>query len=711
MDTSFGLLPEPPTEKVSSNDRDAFKLFDSGNESAELLDAPSEGRLAPHDYKIFDDASDNASWLTEYAASKATTTKGKIAQYAAARNETGFFGDETLDDSIKRYFVAPDGRIAYKSPDQKIRYEYSADSFATWLKQFSAELATELPTIGAEAVIEATAGKFAPVKKFALFVASHFGQVAEHRMSSDEPLLSLDTASQVGRQMSEGILGLGVPEGVRKLRSGELGDTSLLPLTDDAKGLIEDNQKFFYEQTGVDLPLDAASDRTTRSMTNVGLFLRQQPESADLFDESDALLKEAMEGKLDEVLDVMPNQGMDPFLIGEGLKEAGNRARSRLMENRQKAVAAHYRRAHENLADPVDVAQLVFDLENQAARLADEFSGPMKSIIRQLTIKGDGGIDYVTDSKKIHSLREMLDDKIERGDGNIADLVQARQAVDRVLKNVDGFVDADSTFMEMTNMMMKELGDFINALSKKPDNTNYINIVNQFFSGNVTPKMVMDAKQAFMRNPEFSGLWDELVALKFGLALDKAFKNDTAATGGMNIWRNLANELSERTTTGKALRAAIGDEPERLAKFNNFVRLSRLAGNASGVTSQTQILTGMKDLLKSQGEFGVTDLSGIGSIINLSRRYGVKVTDEAYRRLLRRISHQFLSRNGIQSWDRLTENATRAIEGTFTFPMSTPSVQAISSGIDASGNRSGEERTMAVDEFEALQGQSYGLTQ
>ena len=68
MDTDFGLLPEPPTEKVSSDDPYAFKLFDSGNENAELLDAPPEGRLAPHDYKIFDDASDNASWLTEYAA-------------------------------------------------------------------------------------------------------------------------------------------------------------------------------------------------------------------------------------------------------------------------------------------------------------------------------------------------------------------------------------------------------------------------------------------------------------------------------------------------------------------------------------------------------------------------------------------------------------------------------------------------------------------
>ena len=33
MDTDFGLLPEPPTEKVSSDDPYAFKLFDSGNET------------------------------------------------------------------------------------------------------------------------------------------------------------------------------------------------------------------------------------------------------------------------------------------------------------------------------------------------------------------------------------------------------------------------------------------------------------------------------------------------------------------------------------------------------------------------------------------------------------------------------------------------------------------------------------------------------
>ena len=714
MDTSYGLLPEMPAGPAGSantSDPDALKMFEGKDQSAPLLPAPVERRLAPADYKIFDDSSDDASWVTEYFASKANTTKGKIAEYALARNETGFFGDESLDDSIKRYFVAPDGRIAYKSPDAKIRYEFSADSFGTWLKQFSADIAAHAPTVIGESVIEATAGKFAPIKKSLLFVASHVGQVIDHRMSSGEPIVSLDTAKDIGRNMTEGLIGLGLPEGFRKLKSGELADTALLPLSDQSKDTIKDNQTFFNEQTGVDLPLDAAADRSNRSMTNLGLFLRQQPATAPMFDESDEAIKGVMEGKLDDLVESMPNQGMDPFLIGEGLRDASNMARARQIQARQEAVAAHYQRAHQNPADATDVAQLVFDLENQASRLADEFSGPMKSIIRQLTIKGDDGISYVTDSKKIHSLREMLDDKIDRGDGNIADLVQARQAVDKVLKNIDGFVDADSTFIQMTDIMMRELGDFINALSKKPDNTNYINIVNQFFSGNVTPKMVMDAKQAFQRNPEFAGLWDELVALKFGLALDKAFKNDTAATGGMNVWRNLANELAERTTTGKALRAAIGDEPERLAKFSDFVRLARLAGNTSGTTSQTQIFSQLAQILKQQGEFGIMQLTGIGSVMSLAKRYGVKVTDEAYRRMLRRIASQFLSRNGIQSWDRLTENATRAIEGTIRFPVSAPSVQAISSGIDVSGNMSGEERRMPIDEFQALQGQSYGLTQ
>ena len=711
MEEDFGLIAAPPESAANANDSVAFDPFASAQNNAPLLPAPIKRNLAPADYQIFDDSQDNASWLTEYYASKANTTRGKIAEYATARNETGFFGDEAIDDSIKRYFIAPNGRIAYKSPDATIRYEYSADSLGTWIKQFSSELAANAPTITAELAIESTVGKFAPAKKAILFLASHIGQEIEHKMSSGEPVVSFDTATDIGRNMAEGIVGLSLPTIPRTLKKGELGDTPLLPLDANTRQSIKDNQEFFERETGVNLPLDAASDRASRSLTNVGLFMRQQPESSDLFDESDAAIRSAMEGKLDDVIESMPSQGMDPFLIGEGLRDASKQARTRLTQARQDAVALHYKRAHENSANAEDVAQLVFDLENQASRLADEFSSPMRSIVRQLTVKGDDGVSYVTDSRKIHSLREMLDDKIDRGDGNIADLVQARQAVDRVLKNIDGFADADATFVQMTDMMMKELGDFIVALSKKPDNTNYINVVNQFFSSNVTPKVVMDAKKAFARNPEFAGLFDELIALKFGIALDKTLKNDTAATGGMNVWRNLANELAPRTSTGKALRAALADEPERLARFDDFVRLSRLAGNTSGTSSQTQIFAQMAESLKKGGEFMISQMTGIGAVLHLAKRYGVKITDETYRRMLRRISAQFLSKNGIESWDKLTENAIRAIEDELVVPFSTPAIQAISSGIDASGNRSGEQPRMPIDTFEALQGQSLGLTQ
>ena len=600
-------LPDPDVEPTNSTG------------TPMLMQSPPPVEDAPlTTYSVIETADDDATWFTEMLASLDKTTKGKIAVYNQARSESGFFGDIPEEESREFYFTAPDGRIAFKSPDQTIRYEQSKGVFP-WLKEFSASLAPETLTTVAETVVTGMRGT--PKIAAVTFVVSHLlnewgkRNLLDANTPEDVPsVLSLDGAISTGKNMVSGLAGIGVPAGIGKVREGLISGTGLDPIPGRLGENIEANQEFFYGKTGVDLPLDAAADRKSRTMTNVGAFLRQQPQSSDLFDVVDDEIKGVMSKQLDEARLNFPAKGLDPLVIGDRLQTASKGLNTRLLSARQEAVEKIYNQAHRLPANSADVADLIAKLERQVADLDADYARPIIGKIKQLKIKNtEGEADVVTNSKLLHSMRQSLDDLINEGKGNISALVIARKSFDNVLKKIPGFQAADAKFQDMTNWIMNELGAFVQMLVKKPDSTNYVKVVNEIFSSNVTPAMVRAARKTFNANDEFSGLWDELISLKFSKAVEQALKNETAETGGMNVWKKLANNLDSQSPTGKVMRAALDDDPVRLAKFEDFVRLTRLAGAASGQSSQTQIFSSFKEVLAQKGEFSVYSLTGIGS--------------------------------------------------------------------------------------------------
>jgi len=268
----------------------------------------------------------------------------------------------------------------------------------------------------------------------------------------------------------------------------------------------------------------------------------------------------------------------------------------------------------------------------------------------------------------LHSIRIYLDQEITNGGFGIAKWLDARKEIDTILKKIPAMQRADSTYQQYTDMLFNELGVYFTRLSKLPENTRVENLATQFLNSTVSTKSIIEETRRIMKsNPEYAGLWEDLIGLKFGLALDRAFKNPTAETAGMNVWKNLSNELAENAPLGKNLRIALNDQPEKLESFVNFVRAARLAGNASNTPSPTQIFQAIEKGIRTT-VWGLHQLSAIGGAITLANKANARIGENAYREILKKLTSAFMTVKGIDEYNLYTDSFTRALEGSFNAP-------------------------------------------
>jgi hypothetical protein len=423
----------------------------------------------------------------------------------------------------------------------------------------------------------------------------------------------------------------------------------------------------------------------------------------------------ALDQKAGDTLDSIGGSGRDSYLLGTDLVQGAKAHKSRLQKDRATAVQKNYDEAYQETLNKDDVSSIVFELEAIVKNIASPHAKPLKTVLNDLqvtrTVKGENGVervemDVIDSVEKLHSIRQYLDDEIEKGGRGIHHWVNARQKIDAVLKQVKGMADADKTYADYTDMIMKEMGVYFERIAKLPDNTNLERLAENFLTSSVTSKSVIEQTRKIMQsNPEYRGLWEDLVALKFGMALDKAFKNDTAESAGMNVWKNLSNTLSANSPLGKNLRIALNDDADKLANFENFVRLARLAGNNSGRPSQTQIFTAIEKSLRDKAGVGVHMLTGVGQILDLFKRTGATINQEAYRQLLKGLAGAFMSSRGIDRYNEMTTSFARAIEGSLVFPTGSGLTNVVEAGVSAADDEANTTDRMTI------QPESYGLQQ